>query len=330
MSPASGGSWYARPWPDRFDRALALRSLPLWHTLFVKVAFADRDGREGAFDWETYPMKIGTTWIAALALAGVVSLPAAATAGEVLDRVMANKVLVMSSDPEYPPQSFLNEANELEGFDVDVGKEIARRLGVDIKFVTPAWDVITVGRWGGRWDISVGSMTPTQPRREVLDFPGIYYYTPASVAVHKDSKVERVEELGGRRVGVGVATTYEDYLKKKLVIDAEGAPMFSFKVTGAVIKTYDTDLLALDDLRLGDGVRLDAVITALPTILEAAKKGYPIRVVGEPVFLEPLSAAIDKGDPEFYDKIAEIIKGMHADGTLSKLSTKWYGADLTQ
>lgn len=109
-------------------------------------------------------------------------------AGEVLDRIMTDKVMVMSTDAEYPPQSSLDENNEFIGFDIDVGKEIAKRLGVEIKFVTPSWDVITAGKWAGRWDVSVGSMTPTAARKEVLDFPAIYYYTPASLVVHQDNE----------------------------------------------------------------------------------------------------------------------------------------------
>jgi polar amino acid transport system substrate-binding protein len=263
----------------------------------------------------------------AMALA---ALAANAQAGATLDRVMSNGKLVMSTDPEYPPQSSLNADNQFVGFDIDVGKEIAKRLGVKIEFVTPGWDVITTGNWGGRWDVSVGSMTPTKARAKVLDFPAIYYYTPASLAVHNDNtSIKSAADASGKAIGVGVATTYENYLKKNLEIDAEGAPPFTYQIDNADIHTYDTDTLALDDLRLGDGVRLDAVVTALPTILEAQKAGYPIKVVGDPLFLEPLSVATDKGDAEFDAKLAEIVAAMHKDGTLSRLSQKWYGADLT-
>jgi polar amino acid transport system substrate-binding protein len=148
--------------------------------------------------------------------------------------------------------------------------------------------------------------------------------------VHADNQdIATPADASGKTIGVGVATTYENYLKQDLVIDAEGAPPFDYQIADANIRTYDTDLLALDDLRLGDGARLDAALTALPTILEAIDNGYPIKVVGDPVFLEPLSVAIDKGDPEFGAKIAEIITAMRDDGTLSELSMKWYGADLT-
>ena len=256
--------------------------------------------------------------------------PIALEAGEVLDRVTSKGVMVMSTDPEYPPQSSLNAQNEFEGFDIDVGREIARRLGVEIEFVTPGWDVLTAGNWAGRWDLSVGSMTPTKARREVLDFPAIYYYTPASLAVHADNTaIARPDDASGQTIGVGIATTYESYLKQDLVIDAEGAPTFEYQIGDAEIRTYDTDLLALDDLRLGDGVRLDGVVTALPTITAAIEQGFALKVVGEPLFLEPLSVAIDKGDAEWDARLAEIIAEMHADGTLSKLSQKWYKADLT-
>ena len=264
----------------------------------------------------------------ALALSGAIA--SGAGAGEVLDRVTQTKTLTMSSDPAYPPQSFLNAQNEFEGFDIDVGREIAKRLGAELKVVTPAWEVITAGNWGARWDISVGSMTPTSERARVLDFPAIYYYTPASFAVHNDSKAQKVEDLNGKVVGVCGGCTYEAYLKKELKIDAEGVPSFDYKVEPKEIRTYETDSNALDDLRLGDGKRLDAVMSALPTISEAAKSGYPIRVLGEPAFYEPLAVATDKGDPEFDAKIAEAVKAMHDDGTLTKLSQKWYGVDLTR
>lgn len=260
------------------------------------------------------------------ALAAGLAFPAAA---QTLDQVLEEGVLVMSTDPEYPPQSSLDENNDFVGFDIGVGREIAERLGVDIEFVTPGWDVITAGNWSDRWDISVGSMTPTEARAEVLDFPAIYYYVPAALVVHEDSGIDGVADVSGKAIGVGVATTYENYLNNDLVIDAQDVPPFEYQIDNPEIRTYDTDTLALDDLRLGDGVRLDAVITALPTIIEAQEAGYPIEVVGEPLFYEPLSVATEKGDPKFDQRIAEIVREMHEDGTLSELSEKWYGADLT-
>jgi polar amino acid transport system substrate-binding protein len=274
-------------------------------------------------------MRLRSIVLAAAAIGLLSSGPA--FAGAVLDRIMQAKKVVMSTDPEYPPQSSLNASNQFEGFDIDVGTEIAKRLGASIEFVTPGWETIVSGKWAGRWDVSVGSMTPTKSRAEVLDFPAIYYYTPAALAVNTaNTTIKTPADASGKRIGVGAATTYENYLHGDLAIEAEGAPPFEFVIKDAKIQSYDTDVPALDDLKLGDGTRLDAAMTALPTIQAAIKNGYPLRVVGGPLYYEPLAVAIEKGDPELKAKIAEIVKAMQDDGTLTSLSMKWYGVDLTK
>ncbi len=240
--------------------------------------------------------------------------------------------MVMSTDPNYAPQSFLNDKGEMDGFDIDVAKEVAKRLGIGLEFVTPDWDLITSGNWGGRWDISIGSMTITPERAKVLHFTQPYYYTPAQFVVHKDNTTFKdVEDLSGKRIGVCGACTYEYYLDKTLVIEGE---IFEFRVDNAKIQTYDTDADAIQDLALGDGVRLDAVLSALPTLLEAQKSGVPIKLLGDPVYYEPLAVAIDRSAPQdptsFVQAVDKIIGEMHADGTLTNLSMKWYGVDLTK
>ncbi len=249
-------------------------------------------------------------------------------AGEALDRVMSEGVLKVATDANWAPQSFINDSNEMDGFDVDVARELAKRLGVEVEFVTPSWDIITAGRWNGRWDLSVGSMTPTKSRAEVLAFPGVYYYTPASIAVHADSPFQTIADLNGKAIGAGTATTFELYLQHDLEIDAEGVPAFEYQLE-AENKSYKDSTAAMDDLRLGDGVRLNGMVGSLPAILSAIEANYPLRILGEPVFYEPLALAIDLGDAEFNDKLAGMLADMKSDGTLSALSEKWYGIDYS-
>ncbi|MDQ0323074.1 polar amino acid transport system substrate-binding protein [Pararhizobium capsulatum DSM 1112] len=252
-----------------------------------------------------------------------------ANAGAVLDRVLAAKTLKVATDANWAPQSFMNDKNELDGFDVDVAKDIGKRLGVSVEFVTPGWDIITAGNWSGRWDMHVGSMTPTKARAEIFDFPGIYYYTPAAVAVHKDSKAATLADLNDKAVGTTATSTFEAYAKQDLTLDAAGAPAFKYEFKPKDVKSYSNSTTAFDDLRLGDGTRLDAVVSSLPSIIDAEKAGYPIKQLGEPVFYEPLAVATEHGDAEFDAKISEAVKDMQSDGTLSKLSVKWYGVDYT-
>lgn len=268
----------------------------------------------------------------ALVLGGIAGLGVAAqpaAAGEVLDRILDSGVLTVSTDPAYPPQSSQLPDGSFEGFDIDVAMALAERMGVEVEFVTPAWEIITAGNWGGRWDVSVGSMTPTAARGEVLDFPAIYYYTPAAFVVHADSEVASIDDLNGLVIGTCGGCTYEFYLNGNLEIDAQDVPAFDYLVEPGEIRTYETDTNVFDDLRIGPGVRLDAGISALPTIQAAIDAGYELRVVGEPVFYEPLSVAIDKGDPELAAEVVRIVQELHDDGTLSALSEAWYGVDIS-
>jgi polar amino acid transport system substrate-binding protein len=249
----------------------------------------------------------------------------------VLDRVLERGVLVVSTDPYYAPQSFLNDDDELDGFDVDVANEVARRLGVELEFATPDWDQITAGYWGGQWDLSIGSMTPTQDRAERLWFSDAYYYAPASFAVHTDNTtIHSVDDLEGKTVGLGIATTYEAYIMGELSI--MGGEIAYDPPADVKLWQYLTDGDALLDMELGDGIRLDAVMSAQPTIQDAMNEGVPLRYVGTPAFYEPLVFALDRagGDAdEMLDRLNEIIAAMHEDGTLTELSLKWYGIDLT-
>ena len=102
---------------------------------------------------------------------------------DVLDEILAAGVIKVSTDPNYAPQSFIADNGEMDGFDVNVAQEVAKRLGVKVEFVVPEnWDMIISGKWGKRWDLSVGSMTPTAERKKVLMFTRPYYYTPAQFA----------------------------------------------------------------------------------------------------------------------------------------------------
>jgi len=264
-----------------------------------------------------------------------------------LAEVQERGTLIVSSDPAYPPQSELvpnavrpadtkcandqKTSAELTGFDIDVSVEIAKRLGLEACFVTPDWTLITSGNWADRWDVSVGSMTVTPERMTNLYFSQPYYTTPAAFFVHTDNTTyTQPADLSGKKIGACTGCTYDAYLSQTLSIPGEE---ITFVVEDPEFAGYETDSFALDDLALGDGVRLDAVLTAQPTGVQAIQSGKPIVQLGDPVFFEYLAAAIDKKgslDPEsFVAKLDEIIQAMHQDGTLVKLSQQYYGLDLT-
>jgi polar amino acid transport system substrate-binding protein len=179
--------------------------------------------------------------------------------------------------------------------------------------------------------MNAGSMTITPDRKKALYFSSPYYYTPASFAVHKDSKATSIDDLKGKNIGLGSATTYQDYLDGKLTL--EGETILRPPPEGVTVKAYKSDVDALTDLALGDGARLDAVLTALPTTEEAIKGGQPFKILGDPVYYEDLGLAFDQkstlDSKGLADAVTKIIDDMHKDGTLTTLAKKYYSSDLT-
>ena len=160
-----------------------------------------------------------------------------------------------------------------------------------------------------------------------------YYYTPAGVAVNKtNTAITTPADLDGMKVCVGVSTTYQDYLSKTLVLGS-AAPPFKFQIDNPQITTFTTDTDALDALALGDGVRCDGAVSAIPIIQSYIDDGGPIKLIGDPIYFEPLSIALDKNAPvsetSLLDAVSKIVTDMHDDGTLSDLSQKWWKTDLT-
>jgi polar amino acid transport system substrate-binding protein len=291
-------------------------------------------------------------WVVAAVLSGcgTTNRPALATAtpaDDLLSKILARGTIVMATDPGYPPQSERvpdavrpphtkcapNEATaqEFRGFDIAVAVEVAKRLGVEPCFVTPQWSQLIAGNWDGRWDISIGSMTITEERMKVLYFGQPYYSTPVAFFVHKDNtRFAQPSDLSGHQIGTCTGCAYEDYLHGRLSMPNNPVTLM---VQDAQIVSYQVDVPALEDLAVGDGVNLDAVITGQPTGLQAIKNGLAIRQLGEPVFYEFLAPAFDKKSNQdargLAARVSELIQQMHADGALVNFSQTHFAMDYT-
>ena len=254
---------------------------------------------------------------------------AAPIAGGLLDKILKAGKLIVSTDPKYPPQSELQPDGTFKGFDIDVATEIAKRLGVTVEFATPDWTAITAGGWGGRWDVSVGSMTITVDRKKVLDFSPPYYYTPAQLAASTHSGITTLDGLAGKTICSGEGTTYDQWLNGTLDYGTGqdlGKPPAGIKTT-----TLPTDTDCPDQWK-SKRYDFDGWISSITTVDGAIKAGLPLVKVGNPVYFEPLAVAVDKSGPadtDFLPILSRIVDDMHADGTLVALSQKSFGGDFT-
>jgi len=284
--------------------------------------------------------------IAALALSACgAATPAPAT--NLLGDIKQRGYILVSTDPNYEPASFLNtEATrpsdtkcpsdalttaEMQGFDVDAARAIGDGLGVETCFATPDWDLITAGSWVDKWDVSVGSMTILPERQQVLDFSVPYYGTPAVIAVRADADITSLADLEGQALCAGVATTYETWLSGGDL--GPGIKIYAKAPANITVVPLTTDQECAQALAAG---REDFVgyVTGSPVVNANIAADLPVKQLGDPVFNEILAAAFDRSSSldttSLRAEVDKIFTAMLEDGRLAELSNKWFGEDLTQ
>ena len=202
-----------------------------------------------------------------------------------------------------------------------------RGLGVEACFDQPTWTEVTAGGWSDRLDIAYGSGAINATRMEHLYMTQPYYYVPQRFVVPTGSAFQKPSDLDGKKIGTCTSCTVESYLKKTLVIP--GVDLVQKVKDPQARRLRDRGSRARracrrHDRRVPDGGagrrRGDQGGQAVPAPDETAFSMYPSGFVDKRSGLEVKA---------FVDRVDEIIRAAHADGTLKALSTKWFGTDYT-
>lgn len=238
------------------------------------------------------------------------------TPANLLEQVKQAGVLKVGLMGTYAPYNFLNDNKEIDGFDADIAKEIAKRLGVKAEFVAQEFSGMIAGLQAKKFDVVISQMTITDERKEQMDFTEPYITNSVKIIVaEKNDTIMKLADFKGKNIGVGLGTNDETYLRKTVLPE----------VGDFTIKTYDDVITSLKDLNAG---RIDATINnmyALKPIVE--KNGFKIKAVGDPIKSDNAGIAVRKDNPEFRDALNEALKAMKADGTYKTIFVKWFGEE---
>ncbi|MFV0422965.1 transporter substrate-binding domain-containing protein [Oleidesulfovibrio sp.] len=213
----------------------------------------------------------------------------------------------------YPPFNYYDQNNTLQGFDVDVAKEIASRLGVTFVPITIPWESLIPQLEAGAFEGILASMAITSNRLERIIFSRPYYFSGAQILVKANAPYNTVADIKGRAIGVVVETTYAE--------DARA-------LAPRNIRYYENDIQAV--LELEHGV-VEAVITDHIVCVNVIQSGeYNLRMLGKPIRQEAMGIGLRKNDIALQKTINRILEDMHQDGTLKRMSQKWIGVDVTR
>ncbi|KIU51689.1 MULTISPECIES: cystine ABC transporter substrate-binding protein [Pseudomonas] len=238
-----------------------------------------------------------------------------AVAGEQLQKIKDSGSISVGLEGTYPPFSFVDTDGKLTGFEVELSEALAKELGVKARLQPTKWDGILAALESKRLDIVVNQVTISDERKKKYDFSEPYTVSGIQALVLTKNKdtIKTAQDLAGKKVGVGLGTNYEQWLKDN--------------VPKAIIKTYDDDPSKFQDLRVG---RIDAILIDRLAALEYARKAKDTIAAGDAFSRQEAGVALRKGEPELLDAINKALDKLRADGTLKKLSEKYFSADVTQ
>ena len=234
-----------------------------------------------------------------------------------LDDVLKKGTFVMGLDDSFPPMGFRNDANEIVGYDVDLAREVARRLGVELVLQPIDWAAKEMELNTKKIDCIWNGFTMTAEREEAMAFSKPYLQNAQVVVVRNDSGFARLADLAGRTAGVQAGSSAQEALNAAA----------DFKASLGSVAEFRDNLTALLDLELHG---IDAVVMDLVVAEYSIKQsGKEMHILAESLSPESYGIGFRKGDVALRDAVQEALEAMAADGTAARISEKWFGADIS-
>ncbi len=221
------------------------------------------------------------------------------------------KTFTVALTGKYPPFSFYDREGNLAGFDVDVSRAVAEKMGMELRIVTTEWDGILAGLLAGKFDAIIGSMAITEERRKQVSFSRPYYVSGAQLFVNRDKseEIRSIRDLKGRRVGVVLGETFEHYLTK------------NYPEIETV--TYKSTVDIYQDMANGrlDGFVTDRLVGGYQ--IKAANK--PFRPAGKLLYRERMGIPVTHEHQALLKKINQALADLEQSGFMAGLQDKWFG-----
>ncbi|WP_028775589.1 transporter substrate-binding domain-containing protein [Shimazuella kribbensis] len=236
------------------------------------------------------------------------------TTNDTYTKVKESGVLLVGTEGTYKPFSYHDEkTNKLTGFDVEVAREVGKRLGLKVEFKEIPWDGMLTSLSSRKIDMVANQVGIKPERQKKFDFSSPYTISYAQIVVKNDNKtVTSLKDVKGKKAGQTTTSNYG-----KMAQDA-----------GATIVPYEDMMSAMRDVAAG---RIDLSMNDRLAIAEMMKKTkLPLKTVGEQVEKSSSALAFPKESKKLVDEVNKALEDMKKDGTLAKISIKYFGIDASK
>lgn len=236
-------------------------------------------------------------------------------ADESYNKIIEAGKLVLGLDATFKPMGYTDENDNIVGFDIDLATEVCNRLGVKLETYGVNWDTKEIDLDAGTIDCIWNGLSVSPARKEQMLMSDPYMKNEMIFTVNSDSELKTLDDLKGKTIAVQNGSTAQEILAK------------SDLAADITVNELATNVEALNQLEMGmcDAVFLDSVVAKYE--INTSKKAFTIMEEG--LEEEEYAIGFRKGDQALCDKVEEVLSEMKADGTVEKLSTKWFGSDIT-
>ncbi len=233
-----------------------------------------------------------------------------------LDEIKAAGKIIIGVEGTYPPFTYHDDSGELTGLDIELGKAVAEKLGVEAEFQEAAWDSLLIGIDTGRFDTVINSVSITDERKEKYDFSEPYYYESRRVVVRADDdSIQTEDDLNGKRIATNTTNAFIPWYEE------HGASVVAIDTSGEAIELVLSNRADF----LGTSVPvLNAYLDEHPDVKDKLKEAFVI-----PNSESQVAIPVRKGETEFLDAINAALDELREEGVLKEISEKYLNGDYT-
>lgn len=240
---------------------------------------------------------------------------ASSAADTSFDKVKESGKLILGLDATFKPMGYTDENDEIVGFDIDLAKEVCKRLDIELETYGVNWDTKEIDLNAGTIDCIWNGLSVSDERKKVMLMSDPYMENEMVFAVNEDSDIKTLEDLKGKKVAVQNGSTAQEIL---------AASDIAADITTTELGT-NVEALTNLEMNMCDAVFLDSVVAKYE--INTSKKAF--RILDEGLEPEQYAIGFRLGDQQLCDKIYGTLEEMKADGTVAEIATKWFGSDIT-
>jgi len=230
------------------------------------------------------------------------------------EQIKEEGVLRVGTEGTYAPYTFHNDEDKLTGYDVEVAREVAKRLDLEIEFVETKWDAMFAGLNSKRFDMIANQVGIKPDRKEKYDFSEPYTISTAVLVTHKDNEeIKSFDDLEGKVAAQSLTSNYKEIAEEH---GAEIQGVEGFNPAMQLLATKRADATVNDRLSVLD-------------FLQKKGDNVPVEIADRKDEASESAMMFRQGNKELVEAVSGAIKEMKEDGTLSKISQEWFGEDVS-